>query len=293
MGTDVYCCFCGNACNSGYVSDDIANIENKDELDKITKWLDNVTILLINGKVVHNCHDAGWGPNFDCGDSSYMGFIWYDMNYFGYHIENKGLLTHTDCWNYVCKKYNKNININDIPITINPLKKMNSYTDLRLDYGKIEKYHDQSIDFKTMYNDKNLYMCFSPLINKKNATRINKIISQLKIKKPVRISPSVSATFYKEGDVKIGNTNNFWIIKKGKWLLIKENIIQYTFKFVEHKKFINKNKQKINKVNKIPQIGMSNKIPLFVKDHTNNKIDFIGTEKTITALKKLLDSFSN
>jgi hypothetical protein len=127
-------------------------------------------------------------------------------------------------------------------------------------------------------------MLDSPLnsSNKKNIIRIKKIISQLKLKKDLRPSPSVSATFYKNGDIKIGNNNKFWFVKNNKWYELKEDVIK--------KKIIFDYDNKLYKLNVLPQIGEYYNIPLFVKQcknitKKNTMIEFIGTIKTITDLE--------
>jgi hypothetical protein len=68
----------------------------------------------------------------------------------------------------------------------------------------------------------------------------------------------MSASFYKEGDIKYGNNKNFWIIKKGKWVEMKGEIV------FEKKEF--------NYKLKIPQIGEYNRKPVFIQELlTENK----------------------
>ena len=105
-------------------------------------------------------------------------------------------------------------------------------------------------------------MVESPLVNIKNASRIKKNIKQLKIKSG-RSGPSISASFYKNGDIKIGNDGYFWIIKNNKWMKINEKPIIEIIKI------------KNNLLKKIPQIGYTNKEPLFVKDYNDKEIILI------------------
>jgi hypothetical protein len=72
-----------------------------------------------------------------------------------------------------------------------------------------------------MIEDGNFWMGESPLKNAKNAKRIVKIIKQLKIK-PGRSGPTISASFFANGTIKIGNDGYFWIIKNKKWTKIPE-----------------------------------------------------------------------
>ena len=135
-------------------------------------------------------------------------------------------------------------------------------------------------------------MLDSPLVstNKKNIIRIKKIIQQLNIKKEKRPSPSVSATFYKNNEIKLGNDNFFWIIKNGRWNKIKDEVFKKTIIF--DKKF-NKNVKMLSIINKIPAIGEYNNEPLFVLNFkkTNKgeiQIIFIGIEKSINNLNIMI-----
>ena len=101
-------------------------------------------------------------------------------------------------------------------------------------------------------------MCISPLILDKNAKRIDNIIKQLKIK-PNRKGPTLSASFYKSGIIKIGNNNKFWIIKNGKWNEISGEIIINKIE-LDKKHYL------------IPQLGETNNKPIFIKNFiTENK----------------------
>lgn len=120
----------------------------------------------------------------------------------------------------------------------------------------------QFFDYAQIIKDKNFWMVESPLLNTKNTSRIKKNFKQLKIKSG-RIGPSISASFYKNGDIKIGNDDYFWIIKNNKWIKINE------------KPIIEIIKTKNNLLKKIPQIGYTNKEPSFVKDYNDKEIILI------------------
>jgi hypothetical protein len=102
---------------------------------------------------------------------------------------------------------------------------------MKIDYGEIKKYWNQYMQYDKMYIDKNIYMLDSPLLttNIENIKRIKKIVNQMKLKKELRPSPPVSATFYKNNDIKLGDNNKFWIIKNYKWMEIKEDICKRKF----------------------------------------------------------------
>ena len=71
------------------------------------------------------------------------------------------------------------------------------------------------MEVEDMVRDGNWYMSQSPL-NRNNAKRIDKILSQYKIQTN-RVGPSASATFYDTETIKIGNDEVFWIKRNGKW----------------------------------------------------------------------------
>lgn len=282
---DVYCILCGNFAGKyvGFLYDIYYDDEippNATELNrefyKLSNWMREVSLLLVNGDVIHKCKEIVCSVVFESNGDTYLGVIYDNIKYFDKKLEfrNQGLPIHTDCWQYLCNKYKRKITLQDLPPTVALTNKIN--------YGKISDYWMQDTNYKDMMKE-NKYMICKPTTNKKNDSRINKIISQFKIKNAERKSPSVSATFYKENVVKKGNDENFWQIKKGRWVKINDTITTYRYK----KKRMN---SKINyaELNKIPQMGIIGKQLLFVKDFSDKEIIFIGTDKTIDTLKKNL-----
>jgi len=279
---DIFCFICGNNCNNLIQRD--ANSEYNKIFKKLN-WKINCTVLLPNNDVVHNCTETACSIDFTnyLTKKNYSANLWLnDLNYFDNYISNRGIFLHTDCWKYIKNAYGIELKYKDIPVFYTK-----NYAPLKIKYGDITKYWDQDLDYEKMFFDKNIYMAFSPLEsdNIKNITRIKKIVSQIKLKKEKRIGPSVSATFYPNKTIKLGNNNLFWEKKNNKWVELKEEIKIKLYEFIN----IPKN---IKKINDIPQIGEFNKIPLFVNDfYIKNKkyyIKFIGTDKTINDLDKYL-----
>ena len=288
---DVYCFICGNTCySSDYIYSDylydqkllnklmkkektkLSNSERKElsnikkmyknysdnfvknlkELSKNTKWMNKCTMLLSSNKIVHGLEEVQCNVGFRDKKNN----IYEHTGFTTKNNENIGIFLHTDCYKYVKKKYNIELLYKDIPI-IN----VNGYYQLKnQNYGKIEKYHEQYFDFKRLINDNNQYLCSSPLINDKNIGQINKNIKALKIKGD-RPSPSVSATFYKDGIYKLGNNKKIWKIKSGKWIEIKEPLIKKSIIVNENNKLINK----------ISFEGMYSKNPIFIISVKNKK----------------------
>ena len=150
----------------------------------------------------------------------------------------------------------------------------NATSELKL--VQLFRRHAQKENFVPVRINNDVHLCVSPLKKGRNIKQINKILSLLKIKKGPRPSPNVSATFYKEGDFKIGNNNKIWTISKGKWKEIKEELITVVFDKVN-----NKMKKMLRDV---PRVGMHGRNPVFM---VSNKGSFKNPIYTIITLKSL------
>lgn len=281
MSWDIYCCICGFSCigaNFDYLKEEFKNfnidISDKDIKNIVhdIKWVNKKITLYANNKI------KVWKNNeYDI--SNHLPFV--DDNEYG-------ILLHYDCWkfikiNYGIKLEYKNLPVNYIDINKVKNKSTNQTILMNINYGEITKYWQQFMAFERIYIDNNLYMIQSPLVtnNTKNINRIKKIVNQLKLKKELRPSPSISASFYKNNIIKIGNNNKFWIIKNKKWYEIKEDVIKKQFninpkniwKFMYPSKYLS---------NYLPLIGEYNIIPLFINNIKNNKLELIGTQNTIS-----------
>jgi hypothetical protein len=276
MTWDTYCCICGNSflgCPFGseILDDgfDISKDERKNIIKK-TKWIKNPIILLTNNLVYKNYFDE---------PEAYLSFT--DGSYLNGYRDD-GVFLHNDCYKFVEINYDIKLSYKLLPIIYKD--KDQGIPPLNIDYGEIKKYWDQDFDYEKIAVDDNTYMLDSPLnsSNNKNISRIKKIISQLKLKKDLRPSPPVSATFYKNGNIKIGNNKKFWFIKNSKWYELKEDIIKKKIIFVDD--------SKLYKLNDLPQIGEYYNIPLFVNQCKKIKkkytmIEFIGTVNAIANLE--------
>ena len=292
---DLYCFICGNSC----YDIDFKELENidlsvkeKNKINKSIKWLKKCTVLLENNQVIHNCFETSCNGDFK--KSSKKGEL-YDCTgnkskfttYFS-NVTNFGIFLHDDCWKFVMKKYGIKLEYKNIPVL--NLDKNTMYkrvcTEDNVNYGVISKYWSQYMDYDKMYLDNNIWMAYSPLINdSKNNVRIKKIIAQLNLKKMDRPSPSISATFYKTGNIKIGNNNNFWIISNRKWKEIKETVVEKKYNNIK----INNNI--ISQINNIPQIGSYNNKMIFIKNYSykNKKLNIVlmGNNDEINKLNYL------
>jgi hypothetical protein len=292
---DIYCFICGNTYwNSDFTEtiDDAEKIKNYSNIYNKMNWLNECTLLLTNDEIIHNCLNIDCGTGFglkqkknndkfesyNISTHSYLSKI----NYFQKPYRQFGIFLHTDCWKFVKKTYNIELVYSILPIN----QKTNIFT---IKYLPISKYWGQDTDYLKMYFDKNIWMAFSPLdsSNKKNIVRIKKIIQQFKFKNdPNRKGPAISATFYPNNYIKQGNNSKFWIKNKGKWNEIKEKVIKIIIIDLNKLSLI-----QLNLINKIPQIGEANTIPLFINkiSYKKNTIELIGDNKNIIDLKNKIN----
>ena len=288
---DVFCFICGNTCHSmiydleyfkeeisksysKYPNDQIKILhENKNILTNLKKlsnnikWLKKCSMLLEDNRVIHGVKEINCNVTFCKNNICYGHISLYTGNY---TKELIGIFIHTDCWKYIKNTYNINLNFSNLPPHIQ------SYTKVfNIDYGDIEKYWGQDFNFLKIVNDKKEYLCSSPLKEDKNISQIKKNISKLNLKnEPERKGPMVSATFYKEGDIKIGNNNNFWIIKGNKWVEINQKPIKIKIKIDFGK--LDKKQRKF--LDSVPYIGHYNKNPIFIISINDDMIELILLE---------------
>jgi hypothetical protein len=308
---DVFCITCGNPCHGmfgnfaktikeEYIDPEIKSslpqsskdkikrlkaskniIQELEKLDKNTQWMSNCSILLIDDNVIHDVSESACNIQFCKGKfcATHMGKhidkSEYSFKEFGLY----GIFIHTDCWKFIKKNYNIELKFSDLP-------KENNYSygkNFNINYGAIEKYWAQNFEFDEVVLDKKQYLCSNPLKNDKNVSQIKKNIAKLKLKNdPKRVGPSVSATFYSDGDIRIGKNKKFWIKKNNKWSEINENIVNISFTIKKEDKFLMK----------IPFIGMSNTKPIFIisSKYVKNsyKLELIMTESYEKVLREVL-----
>ena len=264
---DIYCFICGNPCYS-----------NK------YKWMNNATLLLENNKIIHGAKETSCNTDFKYKKETYDASLNLDaFSYFSKFYTNRCVFLHTDCWKFIKNEYKIELKYSNLPFSQIDYDIGDTIGDVN--YKPISKYHEQFFDYEMLEKDKNLFMILSPLdtsiLGKKNISRIKKIVSQFKFRfDPSRKSPSVSATFYKNGSIKMGNNNKFWIKEKGKWVPLKEQ--EKILKVVLPKKVPSKLS---NIINKIPQLGKYNDEFIFVKSFKlvskGTEFEFIGSEKIL------------
>jgi hypothetical protein len=266
---DIFCFICGNTCHGDLKTDDLEyNVSN--QFSKKLQWLNKCTFLTANNEIIHNCKEISCNIDFkDNKGNIYEHVFKYNTKYYNdydyYYGVNKniGIFLHTDCWKFIKNTYKLELKYLHLPIIY---KNITENKIFNIDYDKIEKYWSQDFNFKQVLDDKNEYLCESPLKNEKSAKRIKHIFCKLKIKNDEnRKSPLTSATFYDENSIKIGNDNNFWIKNGGKWIKMDGKIKTIKFKLTD--------KIKIKKLKSIPQNGYFNNVPIFISslEITKNK----------------------
>jgi hypothetical protein len=283
---DVYCFICGNPCHPILIEDknDIDNhleyslpnyrvkypyiLDSVKDLVKNTKWMGKCSMLQINDTVSHGYKEYNCNNFFRKKGKSIEHLEWVDMDILS---DEYGIFIHTDCLKYVKKKYGVELKFSNLPkINMQTTHKKKLF-DVK--YGEITKYMGQDFDFLQIAIDMKTHLCSSPLKNDKNISQISKNIHALKIHKmndKNRKSPNVSATFFKDGEIKLGKNKKFWIISKNKWVEIKEDVILL-------KLDINiNNKSVMNYIKDIPFFTRTNTIPIFIYSIKKPKtIEFI------------------
>jgi hypothetical protein len=282
---DVFCCVCGNSCkgaNVNYLNEEF-EVMSGEEITKETtteiknivkklKWCNKFITLFSNNK--NNKYN-----NYQVSCEDHLPFK---------DDDDYGIFMHYDCWKFVKITYGVELHYNNLPVNYIDISKkalLGAPPLMNIDYGEIKKYWSQDMEFYKMSTDKNTYMLESPLVtsNTKNINRIKKIVSQFKLKKELRPSPPISATFYKNNTIKLGNNNKFWIIKNNKWNQIKEDVIKKKINFDIKNKLL-------YKIMDTPRIGEYNSIPLFISNIKETKkektIEIIGVEESINNFEK-------
>jgi len=281
--SDIMCIICGLSYSNWYMKEQ--------GLHEETKWLDDCTILTLDDKVISNCENENCYARF-----SKSGTKW-TFEVYGYFQSNNiadisphlldsilGSFLHTDCWKFIEKEYGIKLKYSMIPFMSSIKKKKVSWYHpillSHINYGTVEKYWGQDFNFEKLIQDHNQFMYLSPLIDKKNAQRIKKIISQMKLKKEDRKGPQISSTWYSDNTYRMGNDDMIWYTKNNKWnqLKIKLNMTKI---FLSYKDTKNKNVKKLYTIlNKIPQIGQDSKDPIFLNNllkyyDRNEKLNYI------------------
>ena len=185
---DTYCIICGNPHNDAnelenYI-DKLNNKQmtfNKDPINykvekfvKKTKWLNKCIFLSENDEIIHKCANIN-NINNGCFKSENNNIEYKIISYKKNHqddLENikYGIPVHKDCWKFIKHKYLLDLKYSDIDTKI-------TFND---DNDSINKYCNQFMKFIKIFNEKKLYLCYSPLTNN-NTKNIIRIMNRIKI----------------------------------------------------------------------------------------------------------------
>ena len=174
---DTYCIICGNPHNDAFelvnyidVLNKKQTTYNKDPINykverfiKKTKWLNKCIFLSEDDEIIHKCTNKN-NINNGCFVSENSNIEYKIMSYKNDSDNIKyGIPVHKDCWKFIKYKYLFELKYSDIDTKI-------TFND---DNDPINKYCNQFMKFIKIFNEKKLYLCYSPLTNlNKNISRI-------------------------------------------------------------------------------------------------------------------------
>jgi len=217
---DSYCTLCGAPLNGTITTEDLPEDKYK-KLPNI-KWLENFYILFDDNNVSNSAKDnsdnmSNVVPLKYSGDNGLM--LSYKYNKKTFENEFVGLCIHCDCYSFIKTKIGIKLKFSHFPFNICKKNNLKLFIINSAFYNPINKYQNQFFNYEKLIDDKNEYLITSPLKNIKKQHQILRIFNRYKIKVG-RNSPLSSATWYKSGDVKIGEDGNFYYISKRKWIRI-------------------------------------------------------------------------
>jgi hypothetical protein len=227
--------------------------------EECKKWMHKCALLLNNNNVVFDTEEIACNMNFydKKKKQNFTSLLYFPKSF---------IVVHTDCWKFCKKELGVSLKYSDFPL--HKISPNHFFSIDGVNYKPISNYWEQY--FRIDEYLKAGYSLDSPAKNQALAKFIKNTISQLKIKKD-RMGPSISATYYKNNDLLIGNDGKIWKINSKKWvkavditsrkLSIKipvtkknqqllENFYQYfNYAYFESKSPI------IKKIAKLPQLG--------------------------------------
>lgn len=229
---DIYCPFCGlPSYNITSLDDIIENLDNKKNIDFVynksnNNWLNNCSILLYNGDVLHNMKQKkSLSNNFS--NKKYKNIEIYPYTYVNNETEIFGIFLHTDCYKYIESKINFKFSFKHIPYLL-----LNSYYKFNDIKYTINSSMKQVFDFVDLGINNHKYI-ISPLKNGINKKQIDKVINKIKLKKIIkndnRASPTYPASLLENGYIGFGNNKKIWKVINNKWKIqnTKSDKIQY------------------------------------------------------------------
>lgn len=215
MTYDSTCILCG--CPH-YNRKIITNGENQDwskygTLIKEYNWLDNNILLTLDNQKI-KCTQYNKYGGFDKPKAYTTMVDW--TSYKTSSFSQCGIAVHADCWELIKEHKKIELKCDDFDYI-----STSNYPFTYIKQGSVTKYQEQDFLFEEIYK-KDKYMMESPLKNPKNAKRVLKIFSKLKIRSN-RPSPNISASLLEKDTRRLGNDKNIWVLKNSKWVHLKES----------------------------------------------------------------------
>ena len=234
------------------------------------KWMHKCTLLLNNNNVVHDTEEIACNTDF-YDKKKKQGFT--SLLYF----PKSFIVVHTDCWKFCKKELGISLKYSDFPF--HKISSNNFFVIDGVNYKPISNYWEQYFNIEEYLEAG--YSLDSPAKNQALAKFIKNTISQLNIKKD-RIGPSISATYYKNNDLLIGNDGKIWKINNKKWVkavgvisqklsikipvtkknqqLLEEFCKYFSYAYFQPKSSI------IKKIAKLPQLGEVSSCGVILRD---------------------------
>ena len=212
------------------------------------KWMNRCSMLLQNNSVVHGLKEISCNVEF-----CKKGFCATHLTPWSKKEEpdeSYGLFLHTDCWKFVKKKYGIALTMNDLP----PIDYFNKWMT-KSQFSELEG--EKSISSKKL-----MARC---------------ALLKITAKMGERKGPRVSAGFYKEGDIKIGQNKMFWIVRAKKWVQMKGTVR------------VEKVKMGKRELLKLPFVGEFARHPLFIRSIEKGKDKDRGKDKGAGAKNYLVE----
>ena len=232
--------------------------------EKCKKWMLKCTLLLNNNSIVFDTEEIACNTNFyDKKKKNYYTSLLYFPKSF--------IVVHTDCWKFCKKELGISLKYSDFPF--HKISPNNFFVIDGVNYKPISNYWEQYFRIEEY-----LKAGYSLELPRKF---IKNTISQLNIKKD-RIGPSISATYYKNNDLLVGNDGKIWKINNKKWVkaadvisqklsikipVTKKNqqILEDICKYFSYAYFESKSSI-IKKIAKLPQLGEVSSCGIILRD---------------------------
>lgn len=273
MGADFLCFICG-----GPEFSNVYDVNNSNPNDtyykKISNDLNNLVFLTFDNKVIRRC--SGSDGYYNCeDDKNKYNYFFGARNYFSKYMNTLftcGVFCHSKCYDFLSEQYNVDLTYSKLPqvvfnsdvAIINPIMSAPNY-------GKIEKYWNQYFDQDhTMITNNDLYLLDLDDNRTQKQIKLNlKHFGIDNITLDVE-SPQISAKYFEEAMIKIGQNKRFWKNVDNNWELLDDEVKIVKFSLKEKILQSKAKKNKINKlkkfVNSIPSATEWNSICLFIVD---------------------------